>query len=147
MWAAADNPRNVSDLPPTPRTAHVNPVWMILIVVFDLAVTTAVVVFVLRKRGILGASVATLGVDLAKFRTFNGAAEALVSEYMRANYSGQKESLPGLLSDLMGKLEARAKADGMALDRGAIKLVMFRAIRTQRLAAPRDVQVALRDVA
>jgi hypothetical protein len=120
---------------------------MFLIVGFDLAVTTAVVLFVLRKRGILGASVATLGVDLAKFRTFSGAAEALVSEYMRANYSGQKESLPGLLSDLMGQLEARAKADGMALDRGAIKLVLFRAISAGRLAAPHDVQVALRDVA
>jgi hypothetical protein len=124
-----------------------NPLWIALLVAFDIAVAMAVIAFVLRKRGIIGGAVATLGVDLARFKTFSDTAETLVSEYMRANYSGQKESLPGLLSDLMSQLDARAKADGMPLDRGALKLVLFRSISAQRLAAPRDVQIALRDVA
>ena len=120
--------------------------WIALLVVLDILVTAGVIVYVFRKRGgfaILGAA----KVNLAHLKAFSDSAHALIGEYMRANYSGQAESLPGLLSSLLDQLEARAAAEKLPLNREALKMVLMRSLNTHRTASMREVQTALRQVA
>lgn len=120
--------------------------WIALMVVLDILVTAGVIVYVFRKRGgfaILGAA----KVNLAHLKAFSDSAHALIGEYMRANYSGQAESLPGLLSSLLDQLEARAAAEKLPLNREALKMVLMRSLNTHRTATTREVQTALRQVA
>ncbi len=85
--------------------------------------------------------------NLAQLKTSSDSAHALIGEYMRANYSGQTESLPGLLSSLLDQLEARAAAENLPLNREALKMVLLRSLTSNRTASTREVQTALRQVA
>jgi len=120
--------------------------WIPLLVVVDVVVTAAVILYVFHKRGgfaLLGAP----GVNLAHLKAFSDSAHTLIGDYMRANYGGQPESLPGLLSSLLDQLEARAAAEKLPLNREALKMVLLRSLTAEHTVSAREVQAALRHVA
>ncbi len=117
--------------------------FILIAVVIDIAITASVLNYLIQKRGLLSA----LTVNLEKFRAFNQTAADLVGNQLRSSYSGDPETLPALLSDLLTQLENKAKEEGLPLQREALKLVLLRAVRAQDGISARDAQSAMRKVA
>jgi hypothetical protein len=117
---------------------------IIVVVVFiDIVITALIVRRWLKKLGGEG----LLGVELTKFRAFSDSIRDLTSNYMTANYSGDPESLAPVLTELMSQLDAKAKEQGITLNREALKMVLMRSIMAQKNVPMRDMQNALKKVA
>ncbi len=118
--------------------------WLVAFITFDILLTTVIIVLVLRRK-VSGGMV--LGVDFARLSRFADSTHAMVGEYMRANYNGHSESLPGVLGPLLDKLEQEAKAQGLDLGRDVIKTVMMTSVTRHNAARYADVKSALSKVA
>jgi hypothetical protein len=114
-----------------------------LAVAVDVAVTSAIVVWVLRKRGLLG----SIGADLPKIRAFGDSVRNLTGDYLRSNYGGDPESLPGVLDSLLSQLDQKAQEQGLTLRRDSLKKVLLRTIAAQSTVSARDAKAALKKVA
>lgn len=117
---------------------------IILAVVFiDILITALVIRHWLKKLGGEG----LLGLELTKFRAFSDSVRDLTGNYLSANYSGNPDALAPVLTDLMAQLDAKAKEQGITLNREALKMVLMRSIVAQKSVPLRDVQTALKQVA
>jgi len=115
------------------------------IVVFavGIAVVTTVLAGALAKRQLQ----IMPGVSLRQLGAFSREAQTLVTDYLRTNYSGSPEQLPGLLPALLAQVDEKARAQGLNFDRPVLKMVVRQAILSSGLAKGREVMSALAQVA
>jgi hypothetical protein len=127
--------------------------WIVLFIVFDVIVTTAVILFVLKRRARMqGAALATGSpiATLAQFREFAAFARdqhERIGEYLRANWSGIPDQLPAVLGALLDKLQSEAAAKNLTVDRDMLKTMVATSLRHHRIAKANDVGNALERVA
>ena len=118
---------------------------IIAFIAFDMVVTVLVVLWVVRRRA--GGPMGVLGVDFAAVRQFSDKAQPLASEYMRANYSGDPESLPSVLSGLLDRLQSEAQVMKLPLDRDVLRSVLKQLVAGQKLASGSEIARAMKKVA
>ena len=121
-----------------------NLAFLAAFIAFDLAVTGVVLWVVLKRRGTLG----TAGmIDLGAIRTLSVEMEPIVEEYLRANWSGDPQTLSGPLTELLGQFQGRAEARGLKIDRNTLKLALGQLIELKRLAKGHEIREAMQQVA
>lgn len=118
--------------------------WLVLFIVFDLIAVLVVVWFIVTHRRPRRAPGAPAG--LAGVTRFAGEVDGQIRDFVQARYTGEPETLRRVLPDLIGRLEARARAEGLELGRDVIESIITRAITTHGLARARDVSEALEDL-
>jgi len=122
-------------------------------VIFDMAVTLAVVLFVLKRRGVFGGVLLPPGqgiTDLGQVRALTQLATEQhdrIGDFVRANWSGIPAQLPGVLASLMDQLEGDARARGLTVNRELLKTVIATSLRKHRVAGDRELGEALAKVA
>jgi hypothetical protein len=116
---------------------------IITAVAIDIVVSAAVVVWVMRRRGLVG----SIGADLDKIRSFSESVREPIANYLRANYSGDVETLPAALEGLLAVLEAEAKKAHLSLSRDALKMILLRVIAAQNEVPAGIAMTALKKVA
>jgi hypothetical protein len=127
--------------------------WVMLFIVFDIIVTIAVTVFVLKRRLTVDVNVIRTGSGIStidQFRAIAGFARdqhERIGDYMRANWSGIPDQLPGVLGSLIALLESDAQAKGITVDRDMLKTLVATSLRSHRIAKANDVGNALEHVA
>jgi hypothetical protein len=126
------------------REEHMNP-WLVAFIVFDVVVTTAVGLWIIRSRG--AALTGVLGVDFAGLRRFSDSAQNIATEYLRANYSGDPEQLPGVLTGLLDRLESEARAQNLPFGRDVLRGVIRQLASRPNLASASEITKAMKRVA
>lgn len=129
--------------------------FLILFFVVDALLTVGVVLFVLQRRKSAAAAseagssnTAVLGIEhMRGFIAFGKEQHERIGEYMRANWSGMPDQLPGVLSSLLERLVQEARAQGLPADRDVLKNMIVASLRAHRIGGDRDVRGALAKVA
>ena len=127
--------------------------WVVLFIVFDVIVTLAVILFVMKRRLSVDVNIVRTGPGLstiAQFRELAGFAKdqhERIGEYLRANWSGMPDQLPGVLGSLLDKLQEEARGKGLTLDRDTLKTLVATSLRSHKIAKATDVGNALERVA
>ena len=125
------------------------PSWLGPFLVFDVIVTL-IVLGVVTKRIKLNVNVKVNSsgpVDVKSLVEFAKDEHAKIGEYLRANFSGQPEMLPGVLDALIEQLDADAKSRGLCLDRGTLKVLLAGAVRSHKVCRPQELQDAMEKIA
>jgi hypothetical protein len=113
-----------------------------------IVIGTIVFVFVRRRLKLtLDVLNAGLDVDLKAMAAFAKDRHERIGEYVRANWSGAPEQLPGVLEALLEDLEGDAKRRNLVLDREILKNLLAASLRAHRLGRPKDLRDALRRLA
>ena len=121
-----------------------NPIFLAIFIAFDLVITGVVLWVVLKRRGSLGAAGA---IDLGAIRAVSVEMEPIVEEYLRANWSGDPQTLSGPLTELLGQFQSRADARGVKIDRSVLKIALARLIEMKHLAKGSEIREAMQQVA
>ena len=127
--------------------------WIVLLIIADIIVTLAVVVFIMKRRMTGGAMVLPEGSDITDLSQIgplmNFAKERhdRIADYVRSNWSGIPDQLPGVLTSLVDKLEGEARAAGHTFSRELLKTLVSTTLRTKRVSKPDEVEIALAKVA
>jgi len=116
---------------------------IITAVAVDIVVTAAVVLWVMRRRGLIG----SISADLDKIRKFSESVREPIANYLRANYNGDTETLPSVLEGLLAVLEDEAKKNQLSLSRDALKMILLRVIAAQNEVPAGVAMTALKKVA
>ncbi len=121
--------------------------WIALFVGVDVVIT----VIVLRRNRAARAKAAQdpgpVVLDLGRLRGFADAIHPRIGDYVRTNWSGEADALPGVLAEVVAQAAAEAHARGLDLDRKVIKRVVEHSIATHRLARSEVVREAMTRVA
>jgi hypothetical protein len=115
--------------------------WIAIVVAVDLVITVALVIWIVRRKS------AESGYDLGRLKSFADSTHAMIGEYVRANWNGRPDALPGVLNGLLDRLEAEAGRQGLALDRTLLRGHLARSVASHRIAEQRDLDEALRQIA
>lgn len=118
------------------------PGWLIPVIAADLVITAVVLWFAFRRR-----SRATRRANPAMLGAFSNATHPIIGDYMRANWSGMAEQLPGVLHSLLDDLERQAESRSLPIDRPALKLVMARSLASHGIGEGSQIRTALENVA
>lgn len=115
-----------------------------LFVVVDVVATAAIVLFVLRRRGL---TLATASSQLKRITDLSREIEQRTENALRTQWSGDPSTLPLVLSGLLGEIEADLRARELPLDRAQLRVLIGRVIEAKGLAKGHDVREALKQVA
>jgi hypothetical protein len=127
--------------------------FLLPFIAFDLIVTLAVVIAVLKLRGrLLAVSFSTTpgAVSMDQLRALGDFAREQhphIGEYMRANWSGMPDQLPSVLTGLLNELESTAKERNLPLDRGMLKAMLASSLRSHRIGKGSERDEAFKQVA
>jgi len=127
--------------------------WIVLFLVFDILVMLGIVLFVFRLRVKVGTVVlptASSLEELSQIRPlmeFAKDRQERIADYVRSNWSGVPDQLPGVLSSLVDQLEGEARAQGHTFSRDLLKTLVATTLRSRRISRPDDVGIALEKVA
>jgi len=127
--------------------------WIVLFLVFDILVMLGIVLFVFRLRVKVGTVVlptASSLEELSQIRPlmeFAKDRQERIADYVRSNWSGVPDQLPGVLSSLVDQLEGEARAQGHTFSRDLLKTLVATTLRSRRISRPDDVGNALEKVA
>ena len=116
---------------------------IITAVAIDIVVSAAVVVWVMRRRGLVG----SIGADLDRIRKFTESVHEPIANYLRANYGGDPATLPAVLESLLAVVEGEAKKNSLSLSRDALKMILLRVIASQNEVPAGLAMTALKKVA
>ena len=125
----------------------------IAFVIADVIITAAVVLFVVRRRIAMGTVVLPAGLstdELSQIRPLTAFAmerQQRITDFVRANWSGDPAQLHGVLASLVDQLDSEARADGHSFSRALLKTVLVSTLRSQKLARPAEIEQALQRVA
>jgi hypothetical protein len=125
------------------------PNWLVPLIVIDIFVTL-IVVGVITKHIKFNVNLkvnSTGPMDIKGLIQFAKDEHERIGEYLHANYSGQPEMLPGVLSSLMDKLDADAKNRGLCFDRQTLKVLLAGAVRSHKVCKPQELQDAMEKIA
>lgn len=123
------------------------PPWLLPVIAVDLVITGAVLWFVFRGRAREPGARGVLGVDFKAVSAFTTAFHPRIGEYVRANWSGVPEHLPGVLRSLLDEMAREAQTRSLHLDRATLKLVLARSLAHHGIGNGTDVRQALEKVA
>ena len=125
--------------------------WILVVIAVDIIVTALVLRRILARRAAnrtAPTAPAAPGLfDIRKLRAFTDEIHPRIGEYVRANWSGQPESLPGVLSAVLDDVSATANRMGLALDRDVLKRVVESSLAKHGAAKSDVVREALKQVA
>lgn len=124
--------------------------YLIAFIVFDTVVTTCVLWFVLSRRrasGIPGVPGVVSLENLKALGEFAKERHERIGEFMRANWSGIPDQLPGVLASLLDELERDARSRNLPADRETLKVLLATSLNTHRIGNGREVRDALARVA
>ena len=123
--------------------------WILWLILAHVIVTIAVVAIVLRRHFTMSAMQlpqdAVLA-DLAQIgplANFAKERHERIADYVRANWSGMPDQLPGVLTSLLDQLEREARAQGHTFSRELLKTVVATSLRSHRLAKANEIGEAL----
>jgi hypothetical protein len=138
----ADHPREASSGADMPN-------WLLAFIVLDLVITAIVVALFVSGRLKLNVKIdgAVSSVNFRELMEFSKDKHARVGEYLRANWSGAPEQLPGMLGTLLAELERDAQARGMTVDRDLLKSMLASSVRQHHLTRGKDLEQAMKQVA
>jgi hypothetical protein len=126
---------------------------LIPFVLFDIVIMAVVVWYIVQRRKARAerssSGVAAI-VDLDSIRalaTFAKEQHERIGQYMRTNWSGMPDQLPGVLTALLIELERDAIRKGVVIEHGAIKTMLGASLRAHKIGSPHDVREALDKVA
>lgn len=117
---------------------------VVLFVLVDIVATAAVVLFLLRRRGL------SMAMGDSPFKRVTEASreiERRTEDTLRSQWSGDPSTLPLVLSTLIGEIEADLRARELPLDRAQIRVLVGRVVEARGLAQGHDVREAMRQVA
>ena len=126
--------------------------WIIAFVAIDLAVTVLVVRRLLARR----AAVLTLAADsrapaalpsFGRLREFTAAMHPRIGEIVRANWSGDADALPTVLTQALDEVEHESRNFGLALDRDILKKLVEASLAQGGVTAGSQLREALKKVA
>ena len=125
------------------------PNWFALFILFDIVVTLIVVGVITKHiKFNVNLKLNTTGpIDVKGLIDFAKAEHDKIGEYLRANFSGQPEMLPGVLESLMTKLDEDAKNRGLCFDRKTLKVLLAGAVRSHKVCKPAELQDAMEKIA
>jgi len=127
--------------------------WIIAFVVFDIVVTALVLRHLLQKRAertTAAGLVTDEGVvipDWRKLKTFTDAIHPRIGEIVRANWSGDDMSLPGVLAMALDEAEREARNHGLELDRDILKQLVESSLARHGVVKGSRLREALKQVA
>lgn len=121
-----------------------NSLWIAAFILFDMLVTAAVLLYVIRRRGGVAG---VLGFDPKQAMGVSRELEADAEQYLRANWSGDSTTLPQALTGLLDRVESKLAAEHMELDRERIKPIVLQIVTAKHLADARDAREAMKKVA
>uniref|UniRef100_A0A832I7T8 Uncharacterized protein n=1 Tax=Eiseniibacteriota bacterium TaxID=2212470 RepID=A0A832I7T8_UNCEI len=130
------------------------PGWIVLVVIADLIVTLAAVLWLRRRRAAHAAArpgapagrTAALPA-LGELRAFAEAAHARIGDHVRARWNGRDEDLPRVLRHLLDALEREARERGLPLDRAVLARTVEASLRKRGIAGGSALARALREAA
>ena len=121
-----------------------NSLWIAAFILFDMIVTAAVLLYVIRRRGGIAG---VLGFDPKQAMSVSRELEADAEQYLRANWSGDSTTLPQALTGLLDRVESKLASEHMSLDRERIKPIVLQIVTAKHLADARDAREAMKKVA
>ncbi|MBK7368613.1 MAG: hypothetical protein IPJ04_12075 [Candidatus Eisenbacteria bacterium] len=121
-----------------------NSLWIAAFILFDMIVTAAVLLYVIRRRGGIAG---VLGFDPKQAMSVSRELEADAEQYLRANWSGDSTTLPQALTGLLDRVESKLASEHMELDRERIKPIVLQIVTAKHLADARDAREAMKKVA
>lgn len=121
-----------------------NSLWIAAFILFDMMVTAAVLLYVIRRRGGVAG---VIGFDPKQAMGVSRELEADAEQYLRSNWSGDSTTLPQALTGLLDRVESKLAAEHMALDRERIKPIVLQIVTAKHLADARDAREAMKKVA
>jgi len=125
------------------------PNWFALFILFDIVVTLIIVGVITKHiKFNVNLKLNTTGpIDVKGLIDFAKDEHGKIGEYLRANFSGQPEMLPGVLESLMTKLDEDAKNRGLCFDRKTLKVLLAGAVRSHKVCKPAELQDAMEKIA
>jgi hypothetical protein len=127
--------------------------WIIAFVVVDLVVTALVVRHILVKRaaaaagGNLTRDEGAAIPDLGRLREFTDAIHPRIGEIVRANWSGDSMSLPGVLGLALEEADREARSRNLPLERDILKKLVESSLAKHGVARGAQLREALKQVA
>ena len=121
-----------------------NSLWIAAFILFDMIVTAAVLLYVIRRRGGIAG---VLGFAPKLAMSVSRELEADAEQYLRANWSGDSTTLPQALTGLLDRVESKLASEHMELDRERIKPIVLQIVTAKHLADARDAREAMKKVA
>jgi hypothetical protein len=126
---------------------------ILIFIAADLVLSACVVYFALRRRvpapGAVAAAMPGV-VNIESVRALAAFAKGQhdrIGVYMRMNWSGMADQLPGVLAPLLDQLESEAVAQGLPADRNAMKALLATSLRSHGIGTGNAVRDALEKVA
>lgn len=120
-----------------------SPIAIAAFVAFDIVITVAVLLFVLRRRGAFGMA----GLDFQKLRDYTQFCERTIDEDFRATWSGDSSTLPAAIESLLRKLESEAAAQNLPVERIWLKSSVSRWLQSKHIASGSILREAMKQVA
>ena len=125
------------------------PSWLVPIIIFDIFVTLIVVAVITKKLKLnVNIKVNSTGpIDVKGLVEFARDEHGKIGEYLRANFSGQPEMLPGVLEALIQQLDQDAKNRGLTFDRNTLKVLLAGSVRSHHVVKPKELEEAMEKIA
>ncbi len=126
--------------------------WIVVFVVFDMVVTVLVIRHVLARRAAAGDAAREGNArgalpDLRRIAGFTEAIHPRLGEIVRAHWSGDPMSLPGVLGIALDEAAREARERGLELDRDTLKRLVEASLAKHRVAKGGALREALKQVA
>jgi len=127
-------------------------VWILCVVVADIAVTLFVVLRYMASRGtdvspVTIAKAAAQLPNLAALRKLTDEIHPRIGELMRSSWSGDPMALPGVLAQALDETERAAREQGLTLDRRVLKKLVESSVAKHGIAHGAMLREALKQVA
>src|SRR3989442_13533012 len=125
------------------------PSWLVPIIIFDIFATLIVVAVITKKLKFnVNIKVNSTGpIDVKGLVEFARDEHGKIGEYLRANFSGQPEMLPGVLEALIQQLDQDAKNRGLTFDRNTLKVLLAGSVRSHHVVKPKELEEAMEKTA
>lgn len=118
--------------------------WIILFIILDLIAVVVVLWFVLARRRLKPPRRGDF--DVGSVTRFADEVHGQIGDYLRIHYSGDPETLVRVLPELIGRIENRARTEGLELGPDVLETIVTRSIVGHGVARERDVLNALEDL-
>lgn len=127
--------------------------WMVAFIAVDIVITAVVVFFIVRARLANPPGTTGAGASFSEIRQMGALMDFAkpryerIGEYVRSNWSGIPDQLPGVLSSLVDQLQQEAEAQGHKFSRELLKTMVATTLRQLRVVPGDQVGMAIDRVA
>jgi hypothetical protein len=127
--------------------------WIVAFIVVDIIITAVVVFFIFRARAartLQATGTTSILSDLQQMGAlmeFTKQRYDRIADYVRSNWSGIPDQLPGVLTSLVDQLENEAKAQGHKFSRELLKTMVATTLQQRKVVPGDQVGAAIEKVA